>query len=83
MDEMPQTFTIPLPAIFDVLPIPIPGRAIHVARAKAAFELGNFAIIRLDGTGRRYPAVCRKCDSAVELPTEDLQNDWVQKRPHY
>jgi glutamate synthase domain-containing protein 2 len=47
-EKLPHTHTIPLPVIFDVLPIPIPGRAIHVARAKAAHTLGNFALVRFD-----------------------------------
>ena len=47
-DGMPHTHTIPVPVFFDVLPMPIPGRAIHLARAKAAHQLNIFALIRFE-----------------------------------
>ncbi len=77
IEELPKTFTIPLPALFDILPLPIPGRAIHVARAKAAFELGNFAIIRI---AELEDDILPFAENVIPLLASkaDLRNDWVR-----
>jgi glutamate synthase domain-containing protein 2 len=47
ISELPPRLSIPLPVLFDPIPIPTPGRGVPLAIARAAASLSTFACIAL------------------------------------
>ncbi|MCD6474629.1 MAG: alpha-hydroxy-acid oxidizing protein [Anaerolineaceae bacterium] len=78
--EIPHQHTLPVPVIFDVQPIPIPGRVFHLARAKAASELGIFTIVRFD---MLEDDLIEYRSSVIPLLTVEAQLDseWAKEAP--
>ncbi|MDY7041190.1 MAG: glutamate synthase-related protein [Chloroflexota bacterium] len=45
VSTLPPLLEIPIPVLFNPVPMPIPGRGAHLAVARAAAELGTFALV--------------------------------------
>jgi glutamate synthase domain-containing protein 2 len=75
--EIPPQIEIPIPVLFDPLPVPLPGIGAQVAIVRAAAELGTLALIRAE---EWTEALSDYAGSVVPLLSveEDLEASWLQ-----
>jgi len=78
--DVPHVHTIPVPVFFDVLPMPIPGREIHLARAKAAAQLNIFTMIRFE---QLEEDLLETKNAIIPLlkSKDQLESDWAKNAP--
>ncbi|MBN2048469.1 MAG: alpha-hydroxy-acid oxidizing protein, partial [Anaerolineaceae bacterium] len=80
VSDAPKLLSLPMPAIFDPIPMPIPGREIHLAPVIAASRLHNLAVVRfeqLDDDMLPYSAnIVPLLSNAAQL-----ESDWIGQTP--
>jgi glutamate synthase domain-containing protein 2 len=77
LSEPPSLLEIPIPVLFNPVPVPTPGRGVLWAVVRAAAELGTFALVNpSDWDGDLAPYA----DHVAPLitPTDDLDAAWVR-----
>jgi glutamate synthase domain-containing protein 2 len=97
LSEPPVMVTSPIPVLFDRLPIPLPGRGVLLAAAKAAHALGNFAVLPCENwaedlqpyAAHLIPLICQPEDITVPwlkdcrmMETAD-EDLWEALQAHY
>ncbi len=77
LSELPPQVEIPLPVLFDPLPLPLPGRGALLAVVRAAARLGTLALVRAqewdDALAEYSPAV-----APLLTLDDDPDGPWVQ-----
>ncbi|MFN2169363.1 MAG: glutamate synthase-related protein, partial [Anaerolineae bacterium] len=74
--ELASQIEIPIPVLFDPLPMPLPGDGARLAVVRAALQLGTLALIRADewtGALSEYAAAV----APVLRPDDDPDTPWV------
>jgi glutamate synthase domain-containing protein 2 len=73
----PEMISIPLPILFDVLPIPLPGRGILLAKLKAAAALGSLALIPFEAWEEDLQPYASSIVPVLSDPTQ-TESVWLQ-----
>ena len=77
ISEMPAQLEIPIPVLFDPLPMPLPGDGVQRAAARAATRLGTLALVRVE----EWTEVLAEADDAVApllAPDDDPEVPWIR-----
>ena len=75
--EPPNMVASPIPVLFDRLPVALPGRGVLLAVAKAAAELGNFAVLPVEDWEEDLAAFNAHLIPLVQN-TGQLGQSWLQ-----
>lgn len=77
VSELPQQVELPIPVLFDPLPLPLPGHGARLAVVRAAARLGTLALVRTaewsEALAEHSPAV-----APLLTPGDDPHTPWVQ-----
>jgi len=77
VSEQPSLVEIPLPVLFEPLPMPLPGRGAQVALVRAAHRLGSLALLRLGDWGADLEAYAAAVVPLLGL-NDDPQAPWIK-----
>jgi len=77
VSQLPPLLEIPIPVLFNPVPMPVSGRGVHLAVARAAAELGTFALVPpfdWDDDLAPYASFI----APLLAPDDDFHAAWVQ-----
>jgi glutamate synthase domain-containing protein 2 len=79
LSELPPQAEIPIPVLFDPLPIPLPGRGALLAVVRAAARLGTLALVRTEDWAAVGDELAEYREAVAPLlaPGDDLDMAWV------
>ncbi len=80
VEETPKMLSIPVPIVFDPIPMKIPGRALHLSVAKAAYALKVFALIKFEDLEEDLLPYQNAIIPLLE-DLDGLDSDWVKQAP--
>ncbi len=77
VSDLPQQVEVPIPVLFDPLPLPLPGRGALLAIVRAAARLGTLALVRA-GDWSSVPGEYGPAVAPLLTPGDDLNAPWVR-----
>ena len=77
ISQPPPLLQIPIPMLFNPVPMPIPGRGVQLAVARAAAALGTFALVPPSDWDEDLAPYADHIAPLLS-PTDDLHAAWVQ-----
>ena len=75
--DIPPQIELPIPVLFDPLPVPLPGVAAQLAIVRAAAELGTLALIRTEDWTEALSVYAETVVPLLSLE-DDLEASWLQ-----